>query len=63
MTTAEVERVFSEVGSVMVRKRNKLLVSNLNMLLMISRNGKDINEFNFSDSLKIGKEMSKRYFL
>lgn len=39
VTSVECERIFSHVDSILVKKRNKLLIKNLNILLMISRNG------------------------
>lgn len=45
--TIECERIFSQVTDILVKKRNTLKINHLNMLLMISRNGEKIENFDF----------------
>ena len=46
LTSVECERVFSHVKLILTRLRNQLRISELNILLMLSRNGPELKDFN-----------------
>lgn len=63
MSTVECERVFSGLGNILTKKRNRLKISKINDLLFINRNGPKINQFDFNRAIENWKNEKPRRHL
>jgi len=63
LSSCEPERIFSAMNRIKTDLRNPLETETLDNFLMISRNGEEINNFNYELAFDSWKKEKKRYFL